>query len=194
MIIIYSLYYLDLARLTGTNETVYSVWNTTAGSDSRLSTPGLNSGNYPPGKDAGKAFDRSNGTKYVNFGVCNSTYVGAANECGEATGLYLTPQQGPSLLLAFRFWTADSFAPRDPIQITIEATNQDPLMLSLGASWTLIYNGTSGMEIAPPRSSPGQIRWLPNNLNVYSSYRVLIQSKRGTGNFVQFSELELLGN
>lgn len=194
MITICFLNYLGPARLTGTNETVYSLWNTTAGADSSFSTPGLNSGNYPPGQDAGKAFDRNNGTKYVNFGVCNSSYVGAANECGEATGLHLTPRRGPSLLLAFRFWAAESFALRDPIQITIEATNQDPLIPSLGSSWTLIYNGTSGMEIEPPRSSPGQIRWLSNNLNVYSSYRVLTRSKRGTGNFVQYSELELLGN
>jgi hypothetical protein len=148
---------------------------------------------YVLGQGPAQAFDQSTSTKYVNFGVCNSTYGSNLITCGQNTGLYLTSQQGSLLLVAFRFWTADSYPLRDPMNITIEGSNQSQSALVLGSSWTLIYSGSSGLDIDPGRRSFGQMQWLSNNTVRYSSYRLLILSKRGTGNFVQYSEFELFG-
>ena len=142
-------------------------------SDCYLAAPGLGRGNYPTGQDAEKMFDRNTSTKYLNIGVCDSENADLSNVCGVDTGLYLSPRGGLSLLLAFRFWTTDSYRSRDPFQITVEASNRDPSMLSLGSSWTLIYNDTSGMDIVAARFTPGQICSLFINANVYSSWSSL---------------------
>jgi hypothetical protein len=150
-------------------------------------------GNYFVGQGPEVVFDQSANTKYVNFGACNSTYGGTVIQCGQNTGLYLTLQRGSSLLVAFRFWTANSYPLRDPMNITIEGSYQPQPALILGSSWTLIYSGSSGLDIDPGRLSFGQMQWLLNNTVWYSSYRLLIQSKRGVGNFAQYSEFELFG-
>ena len=184
---------LDLIRLTSLNETVYAVWNTIVYQNSTLSTVGSSVGNYYTGQSPAQVFDQSTGTKYVSFGACNSTYGASVIQCGQNTGLYLTLQQGSSLLVAFRFWTANSYPLRDPMNITIEGSNQPTSALLLGSSWNLIYSGSSGLDTDPGRLSFGQMQWLSNNTVWYSSYRLLIQTKRGGGNFVQYSEFELFG-
>jgi hypothetical protein len=128
----------------------------------------------------------------VGIGVC--TYSGAiATDCGNNTGLYLSPQRGSSLLLAFRFWTADNCSLCDPYIITVEGSNKPQPVLPSGSSWTLIYNGSSGLQTDPGRYSFGQMIWLSNNIVYYSSYRILIVLKRGLASFVQYSEVELFG-
>jgi len=149
---------------------------------------------YVLGQGPAQAFDQSTSTKYVNFGVCNSTYGANVINCGQDTGLYLTLQRGSSLLVAFRFWIANSYPLRDPMNITIEGSNQPQAALVLGSSWTLIYSGSSGLDIDPGRQSFGQMQGLSSNTVKYSSYRLLIRLKRSTGNFVQHSEFEMFGS
>jgi hypothetical protein len=173
------------------NETIYGIWNTTAGHNSYPSSVGLSMSNYPAGQGPQQAFDGNTSTKYVNFGVCNSTVGANMTVCGDNTGLYFSPRRGISLLLGFRFCTPDSYPGRDPMLVTFEGSNQTSTTLTLGSSWTLIYNGTSGLANDPGRFTCGITQWLSNNSIWYTSYRMLVVSKRSTGNFVQYSELEL---
>lgn len=179
--------------ITTNNEAAYGLWNTTTGGDGTLSIGGFSQGNYPVGEGPTTLFDGDNTTKYVNFGVCSQTVGGFDPICGVNTGLYLSLQRGPSLLLAFRFMTPNSFPERDPISVTIEGSNRDASELMYGSSWTLIYNGSSGLESTTTRYSYGQVRSLPNGTQWYSSYRLLTQLKRTTGNFVQMAAWELYG-
>ena len=175
------------------NETVFAVWNTSAGRNSSSSSAGENIGNYYPLHTPGKAFDGSTSSKHLNYGSCNDSASTSANLCGQNTGVYLSPKREISLLLGFRFCTADSFPERDPMIITLEGSNRPSNKLTAGSSWTLIYNGTSGLDTAPNRSTCGDIQWLPNNSVWYTSYRILVSKKRNSGNYVHYSELELFG-
>ena len=179
--------------ITTNNETSRAIWNTTVGGDATLSTEGFSQGNYPGAQGPNTLFDQNNLTKYVSFGVCNSTIGGSSANCGVNTGVYLSLQRGPTLLLGFQFMTPNSFYERDPINITIEGSNRNASELMLGSSWTLIYTGSSGLENTTARFTYGEMRFLSNNTRWYSSYRLLIQMKRSTGNFVQMSAWDLYG-
>jgi hypothetical protein len=184
---------LASSKLTTANETVYGIWNTTAGHNSSPSSSGSSVGDYYPVHSPDNVFDNIYTDKYLNYGVCNSTVGGTTLVCGWNTGLYVSPQGGALLLCAFRVCTADSYPQRDPIYLTIEGSNQPLSTLTLGSSWIIIYNGSSGLDVDPGRSTCGVAQWLSNNSIWYASYRILVTSKRAVGNFVQYSELELFG-
>lgn len=150
-------------------------------------------GTYFLGDGPANVFDGNSITKYSAFGTCSSFILDSAVECGKNTGLYLSPQRGVSLLVAFRICTAILYTDRDPITTTIEGSNEPLSALTLGSSWTLIYNGSSGLDLSPGLCSFGVTQWLSSNSFWYSSYRILTTSKRNTGNYVHYSELELLG-
>ena len=175
------------------NEAIYGIWNTTVGGDSQPSVTGLSVGDYGVGKEPAKAFDSIVSSKYLNFGRCNNTVGGGVLDCGTNTGLYLSLVRGSSLLLAFKFRTADSYPPRDPLLITVEGSNLPNASLIYGSSWTQIYAGSSGLDADPGRYTSGNLQWIPSNGIWYCSYRILITTKRDIGNFVHYSELELFG-
>jgi len=77
--------------------------------------------------------------------------------------------------------------------ITIEGSIQPSSALLLGSSWTLLYNGSSGLDSDPGRSSEGVIETVTNIISSYNSYRLLVTSKRNSSNAVQYSEIELFG-
>jgi hypothetical protein len=137
------------------------------------------------------AFDQIIGNKYTNYGHCNYT-IGFV-WCGENTGVYLTLQCGTSLLLAFQLDVPYSIPERDPLTITIEGSNQSISALMLGSSWTLIYNGSTGFNPDPGRNNSGIIQNMSNNTSWYTSYRILVTSKRHISDAVHFGEIELLG-
>jgi hypothetical protein len=95
--------------------------------------------------------------------------------------------------VAFRISTTTTYETRDPITVTVENSNKSISALKLGSSWTLIYNDSSGLNDNPGGGTFDETQWLLNNSIWYSSYRFLIASKRGGGNYVHYSELELLG-
>ncbi len=106
----------------------------------------------------------------------------------------LTLKRGISLLASIRFCAAPSLPERDPMTITIEGSNQpSSSALLLGSSWNLIYNGSSGLNSDPGRTSFGMTQTIPNNVLWYNSYRLLITSKRNISNAVQYSEVQLFG-
>ncbi len=120
-----------MSTITSINETIYAVWNTTAGGDNSPSTVGNGSGNYYPGEEPPMAFDLNITTKFTAFGIC---YVGVTfnDVCGVNTGFYITPIRGSSLLRSFRFCTANSYPPRDPMTVTLEGSNQPTSTLTEG--------------------------------------------------------------
>ena len=178
--------------LTTTNETVYGVWSTIAGSDSSPSTVGTNVGNYYPGEIPSYVFDNNTNTKYTSFGTCIFT-VTSSLACGENTGFYVTPQRGPSLLLVLQFCTGNDLPDRDPLTITIEGSNQLSSSLSLGSSWTLIYNGVTGLQPISSRFTCGANQSISSNSIWYLAYRILVTSKRGVDPATQYSEVKLMG-
>jgi hypothetical protein len=79
------------------------------------------------------------------------------------------------------------------MRITIEGSNQSSSALLFGSSWTLIYNGSSGLDSDPGRYTFGLTQFISNNVISYESYRLLITSKRSLSNAVQYSEVQFLG-
>jgi hypothetical protein len=75
----------------------------------------------------------------------------------------------------------------------MEGSNQLPSKLIYGSSWTLTYNGSSGLKPDPGRLAYESIQNLSNNSIWYSSYRFLITSKRGDSDAAHLDELELFG-
>lgn len=149
-------------------------------------------GNFPFTETVNYAFDNTTSTKHLNFGHC---YANApiSSVCGVKTGLYVTPRGGPSSLLTIQFCTANDVPDRDPLTIAIEGSNHPSSSLTLGSSWTLIYNGSSGLETFLTRCQCGSVVSVSNNTNWYSSYRVLVASIRGKETSTQYSELRLIG-
>jgi hypothetical protein len=113
--------------------------------------------------------------------------------CGEDTGLYLTLNSGPLALVAFYFGTNNYSPLRDPLTITIEGSNFNQTALTFGFSWTLIYNGSTGLTKDPGRSTMGIIQILPNFPIPFASYRLLVTSKRGNGTCASYSEFVIIG-
>ena len=183
---------IGLKIFTRTNESVYGVWNTTAGRDSLPSTVGSGVSTYWPGETPSNAIDNNITSSYTNHGVCNTSVHGIS--CGGNTGFYVTVNNGPIILNAFYFITSLLYQNRDPLTITIEGSNQNSSLLTFGSSWTLIYNGSSGLTINPGRSKKGTTQILQNLPAAFASYRVLITSKRGIESSTSYTEFVMISN
>jgi hypothetical protein len=187
--------YVDIIRIGSSfacsNETVYGLWNTFAGGNGTIALSGSSAGDYYPGEDPPNVCDNNFGTKYTNFGACNSGSNSVS--CGSNTGFYRTPQRGASLLIGLQVCTGPNLPNRDPITITFEGSNQPNASLLLGSSWTLIYNGSSGLDADPGRLTCGTTQFFRNNSIWYSSYRLLVTSKRGVDTSTWYSEVQFIG-
>ena len=172
---------------------IYGIWNATAGSDSNLSSVGNGHGNYYFRELPQNVFDRDSAHKYTSFGSCEANVEPLSLSCGLDTGFFVTLRPWPSLLLAFRFRTANDNPERDPLTVTIEGSNDNSPDLLSGSSWTLIYNGSSGLDMNPNRLQFGTTQELSNNLLWFKSYRVLVTGKRGLSDSVQYDDMELFG-
>ncbi|CAF3742553.1 unnamed protein product [Rotaria sp. Silwood1] len=118
-----------------------------AGGNSIASTNGSGIGQYPSTQDAQNICNANLTDKYLNFGLCTNS--NNATNCGLNTGFYVTPHQGASLIISIQICTGDDNPPRDPITIIIEGSNSSGAFLPIGSGWTLIYNGTSGLDVDP---------------------------------------------
>ena len=175
----------------GANDTVIGLWATTAGGGGTLATPGWGAGNYVPIEPPTSAFDSNCSTKYTNYGMCSVNVFSSAPTCGLQTGFTLTLQRGATVIKALRFCTGNDHSPRDPSTMTLEGSNQNGSTLLLGSSWTLIYNGTTGLDVDPGRGNLGMTQTFYSNAIAYSSYRILITMIRGSDVATQYSELQL---
>ena len=170
---------------------VYGLWNTTAGRNGSPVTASSGIAQYQSSEGPGKAFDQNSGTKYLLYGSCSA--VANPDYCGINNGLHVSPQQGLTLLLAIQFTTGSDNPDRDPLSITIEGSNATSSALMLGTSWSLVYNGSTGLNVDPGRQNNSLSQCIPHNANWYLSYRLLVTSTRSVSSDVQYSEVKLFG-
>ncbi|CAF1339435.1 unnamed protein product [Rotaria sordida] len=130
-----------------TNDIINAIYNTSAGGDSTPSTSGSGIGQYPSSESPQHTCNGNITDKHLNFGPCSSSTT--ATNCGLNTGFYITPQQGASLITGIKICTANDNSLRDPITITFEGSNSSGASRTIGSSWTLLYNGTSGLSVDP---------------------------------------------
>ncbi|CAF3478674.1 unnamed protein product [Adineta steineri] len=176
-------------------DTVHSnispIWNTKAGKNSNLTSIGYGKGQMPPNETISNIIDRNIYTKYTSFGSSSADVI--SRRSGLNTGFYMILNTSICIVTGFQFTTAISQPKRDPIMITLEGSNADNSSLTFGTSWTLIYNGSSGLEIDPGRGKVGSLQIL-NNSQPYRSYRMLVISKREIESGVHYSEFALYGH
>ncbi|CAF0863769.1 unnamed protein product [Adineta steineri] len=176
--------------LVSINGTIIGIYKTTVGTNSTTATPGNYIGQYIPTESPYNACDNNTGTKYLSFGTCGETTIDSI--CGLNTGLYLELQRGSSLIIGLQMCTGNDYPERDPFIVSLEGSNLSGTVLNLGTSWTLIYNGSSGLQIDPGRSTCGRLQSINNTIQ-YKSYRFLVSAKRSISNSVQYSEIHLYG-
>ena len=160
-----------------------------AGENSVAASAGYGIGNYPAGEAPYYGCDGNTATKSLNFGNC--AQADNSLTCGLNTGLYVTQSGSESLVIGLRLCTGNDMPVRDPMNVTLEGSNASNSNLVLGSSWTLIYQGNSGLDVDPGRTSCGGIVLFSNTLR-FNSYRFLVTWKRGSDNSIQFSELKLV--
>ncbi len=114
------------------------------------------------------------------------------NKAGDS-GWVVTPGLGASIVTGLRIATGNDAPERDPLAITLEGSNAADSTQPGASSFTLIYDGPSGLAGQLDRQNWGQTIHF-NNTSTYRSYRLLIrQSRGGQGRGAQYSEVELLG-
>lgn len=165
-----------------------SLWNTFAGGISTIATENSSGiGTYNTGQSADNLFDGSTGTAYSSRGSSTTSNAIA----GLNTGFYVTIAQCQPTLVKFSFaTTAAQAAARDPTQITVEGTSCSDL--STCTNWTLLYNGTTGLDNVFNRSTYGPFQNISSPQS-FASYRFLVTAKRNISNFVSYSEVQLYG-
>jgi hypothetical protein len=168
--------------------TVYGVWNTYAGGSNTLATAGSSGvGTYLTAGIPDNIFDSNFNTKYTSRGNSsggNNTYAGLN------TGFFMTIAQCQPVLIGFRFGNAYSNSEREPLVVTVEGTNCADVINCM--NWTLLYNGTTGLDIQENILTYGEYVSISNN-NIYQSYRFLITAKRDYSVSVSYSEVQLFG-
>jgi len=177
----------------GTSDTLQGLWNTVAGGNGSIATPGSNVGNYVTGEGPPNAFDGNCNSKYLSFGPCYGNGPMSC-ECGTNTGFHVTLFNGAVSIKSLRFCAANDYSTRDPITMTLEGSNQTGSALFHGSSWTLIYNGSCGLDTDPGRSQYGQFVRFSYNTISYTSYRILLTSKRGVDCCLQYGEVTLFAS
>ncbi|CAF1662992.1 unnamed protein product [Adineta ricciae] len=177
--------------LQGPNDNIYPVWNTTAGHDSTVSLPGPQMGGYFSSGSPKYLFDGDLTTDVDLYTPCNQSFYDP--QCVEGTGVYAVSYRGAFVLDSFRVGTGHYYSSdRDPITMTIEGSNATNLTsLTLGSSWTLLYNGSTGLTIPPGKYSLGVKQTLVNNSAAFRSYRFLVVSKRNAESATEISEIQV---
>lgn len=128
--------YLTAVLLHLNTSDIFGLWNTVAGGNGTLSTPG----NYNPEEIPQYALDRTSGSKHNSYGCCQRWNSSDSMECGTSSGLHISLGLCPSLLTDFRFRAGNNSADRGPLQITIEGSNQNASGISNG--YLITYSGS----------------------------------------------------
>jgi hypothetical protein len=178
--------YAGVVDVTAPGNPIAGVAATVGSSTSTLATVGSMQGvnSYPASAPPPSAIDNlfgaaNGGSKYQNFAETGAGFI-------------VTPT-AMSVLTGVDFSTGNDAPERDPLTITIEGTNSPNAASTLNSSWTLIYNGVTGLAMDPGRNAFGSQVSFPNQQS-FTSYRVLVQSVRNgaIANSFQFQEIQLL--
>jgi hypothetical protein len=168
--------------------TIYGVWNTFAGGISTLATAGSSgAGTYPSASPPDDLFDGNLNTFYSSRGNSSS---GTNTYAGLNTGFLVTIAQCQPVLIGFMFGNAYNNSAREPLIVTIEGTNCANVTACV--NWTLLYNGSTGLDIQENSLAYGYYESISNS-DIYYSYRFLITAKRSSSSYVSYSEIDLYG-
>ena len=172
------------------SDPIAGLWNIYAGGDGTAATAGTGTGNYVAVESPTNIFDNSCSTKYTSYGACMNQITTPTILCGLNTGFHVTVSSGPIILRSFQFCTANDHNERDPLTITLEGSNALGSALFIGSSWSLIYNGSTGLDTDPGRLSFGVVQTFGNSL-AYQNYRFLMTSKRAIDEALQYAGIQL---
>ncbi|CAF1522553.1 unnamed protein product, partial [Rotaria sordida] len=176
--------------ITRAYDPTVGICNTIAGGST-----GGSGNNYPVTENPYNAIDGNTNTKYLNFGDGSTGCYGSAPP-GINTGFYVTPTiSNATVAIGLLFATSNDFPTRDPTMVTLEGTNETSIAaLNSGASWTLIYNGSTGIDSYIDSNRLTYVsRQNFSNTMAFSSYRLLVTAKRGVSNSVQYAEAHIMG-
>ena len=173
-----------MCKITASDDPIKSLYDTVAGGP----TVGFEGRYSIYGEKPPEAIDNNVNTKYLNYGTTSAAFLMSTNP-GKDSGFYVTPNVGASLANGILFATANDFPGRDPLTITLEGTNSTNLHSS--SVWTLLYNGSTGLDLVTTRSSYGSSVAFTNNVS-YISYRLLVLTQRDISDSVQYAESHIM--
>ncbi|CAF1045237.1 unnamed protein product [Adineta steineri] len=182
--------FIPIDYIVRPSDPIYAIWCTEIGGESFPVTPGYQIGQFPPDEGPQNIFDLNNQTKYFCYGKYAADHYFDEKAWFRA-GFFVTPTRGITCALGFYFGTANDFPERDPMMITIEGSNETNPMI--GSNWTLIYNGSSGLEIDPGRNSCGIEQHILND-KWFSTYRILVTKTRDESDGAQYSQFYFFGH
>lgn len=171
---------------------IQGVWNTLAGSDGMMATPGVGRGKYLSRAPPVAAFDENKLTKYLSFGECGGLVSANLDACGLNTGFYFSFTEPSRVLTGFKIRAGDTFRFRDPTEVTIEGSNENLRDLSRGSNWKLLYKGKSGLTDRIGRTEWGERQTVNSGGILYKSYRFLVTKKRSLSIGVEYSDIKLI--
>jgi alpha-L-fucosidase 2 len=175
----------DGKNILYSDDFVVPIKNTIAGNPNILAVAGDFGGD---GNEqlASEAVDGDLSTKYFN-----KAHEGS-RQGGIQSGLVVWPSMGNSIVTGIRLATANDIPDRDPVEITLEGSNDPDAVKAGGTGFTLIYQGPSGLGQTSERNHWGETVSFENT-QAYAAYRLLITRTRGDANGTQYAEMELLG-
>ena len=168
------------------------IYNTTIGGNSLPATAGTGVGQYVRRHPPGNVFDNNRNTKYQSFGWCSLSSSNVSG-CGHNTGLYFELASGATLIVGLRICEGMNARQRNPQLVSLEGSNQSGIDLTLGASWTLIYQGSAELDNIPSNEDCGRIITFTNTVR-YSSYRFLVLETVSDVDSTEYSEVQLYTN
>ena len=145
---------------------------------------------------SGTDFSSTESATNIKDGNLNSKYYNTGqdgiNPRGINTGFVITPQRGFTIIDGIQIATANDVPDRDPLNITIEGSNDPNAGQAGGNGFVPIWEGPTSLAQDPGRTTWGTIYSFINSA-AYKTYRVLITAARGSGGGVQYSEVKLIG-
>jgi alpha-L-fucosidase 2 len=139
-----------------------------------------------PDKTVANVIDGNFGTKYYNSGKSGN---GAG---GIQSGFVVVPGYGSSVVTGFRVTPAHEKPDWNPVEITLEGSNDPNATKAGGNGFTLIYKGPSGLGKIPDPDRYGDTITFPNT-TAYKAYRFLVTKTQGNLDATEYAEVELLG-
>jgi alpha-L-fucosidase 2 len=173
------------SNLLDPDDLVVPIKNTAPGSPNVLAVAGDFGGNGNAQLPT-DAIDGDLTTKYFNKGQ------GDSSPGGVNTGLVVMPCVGGSIVTGIRLGTGNDAPDRDPVQISLEGSNDPTATSAGGMGFVVIYQGPSGLDHTSDRCHWGETVSFENT-QAYKAYRLLVTQTRGNAGATQYAEIALLG-
>lgn len=141
------------------------------------------------------AMDNQTSTSYVSYRSALNVNVSNSTDAIDSGFIVVPSIHNATVACALRFATGSRGLWYDPMSVTLEGSNDTDMSdLHFNSAWSLIYNGSTGInDTDAPRATFGFEQRF-NNAQRFASYRLLITEKRGnqTGD-IEYSEAQIMG-